>query len=156
MWNKFKKSMWFIPAITAVVVILAVSGVFAYTSLWQPTTIHNTGTVTVNTPVTSTYTYTVSSSNLDWGNLTYNAGDSVSVTSNPISVTNTGNQAITAWGITPSHLPSWLTATISQTAISAGGTGSVTITLTGTATNSFNFVGDMSHTITFSIVPNPQ
>ena len=50
-WNKIKKAKWFLPLIVALVAVLVVGGVWAFSS-WQTASIHGTGTVTVITTTT--------------------------------------------------------------------------------------------------------
>ena len=70
-----------------------------------------------------------------------------------ITVVNNGSTAITGWTVTPSGIipAGATTTTISQTAIAAGATGTVTISVTGTAPTSgaVDFSG-----LVCTIIPN--
>jgi hypothetical protein len=148
--NKMKKSA--IIAIIIILLILAsVSAVFAATG-WFSTSVPATGTIniTTTTPVPD-FNYTLSP-NVAFGTSNFAAGAPVSVTGT-ILVTNTGNQPINSLTAAGVGLPTWLTASITQTPVPVGQAVQETVTLAGTApttTQTVNLVGGTSTEITIT------
>lgn len=149
-WNKFKKSIWFIPVIVAIVTLLCVTVVFAATT-FQSKTIPATGTINITTTTTTTpspdFNYTLSP-NISFGTTSFACGSSVVLTGT-VTIANTGNQTINSFSVAGTNLPSWITdvSIVNSTPITpllAGVSESLTIQLTGTAPSSpisINLVG---------------
>jgi hypothetical protein len=100
---------------------ITVTLIVARTTAWS---INNVPVVTGSTNVTLTFT-----------SATVSTGGSISVSA-PLSVSNTGGTPINTWNIVSTAYPSsgsgWNLA-VSQTAVAPGGSGTLTVTLTGTA-----------------------
>jgi hypothetical protein len=137
--------------------ILLAIGVLAAIN-WSSKTLPSKGTINITTtPPPADYSYTFTPSMADFGTTSFPTGSPVSVTFD-ITVNNTGNQNISGFGISATSLPTWLTAAITQTPITAANSSMETITVSGTAPASpvtFNFLGpSVLSSVVFTITPN--
>lgn len=160
-----------IIGVSVLLAVLVGVGIVGAQSGWFVKIVPTHGTITITTPPTTTtttttttppppaanYDYTITPGTADFGSTSFACGAPVSVTFD-VTVANTGDQPIHGLTITPTNLPAWLTAAITQTPVAAGASATETITISGTAPASpatVTFLGpSVLSSITLSILPN--
>ena len=149
--KRFLKKSWrgipvgIVSAVLALV--LVAGGVFA---AWDSTTLDSTGTITVE--ATHTFDYSFDPTVLAFGDNTVQVNNPIEVDVT-VTVTNTGNQDIAGFLITPIGLPEGMTAGYVgwDVPIPAGGTGELQFILSVTPTETGTI--DLSG-ITFELTPH--
>lgn len=109
------------------------------------------GVITVNEVDTpGTYTFSLDKTTVIFAGKSGNVGNPITVTSDPVKITNTGNQTMFGLDVTATGLPAWLTATIDGGHLLAGESGTVTITLSGVPSTAGEYT--LTNAV-FSILP---
>ena len=124
----FSKRLLGIPMGIVAVILVATIALAA----WGITNLISTGEIVVEPTIVESYE--VDTNVLAFGTTYVTEGDPIEVTSQDITVTNTGTVGINGVEVLCSDVPPGLTAAPSDPgAIAPAGTGVVTVTLTGTA-----------------------